>query len=782
MAGLTKNELITWLREKPQTMGWGAILAFNRTDTNTVLLQEYIDRFSTGHFLPPVEGYVGDSDTVGQFITDYVLDYPRLSFQVENTEEKIASALLTMKVVGGTQVTFADVPGGREATRIEVVDPLNGPELTLNVYLANAPATVNSAGKVLLDLSKSSDFSLSYSDFAREQRLGGEFFQTLFEDLDDAERVMVISEITKDSNSSIKPETLKIRTQSAPGAKTRGAENYGDGAVVVYVAMEGEAPGGNPDGSFKYLIPNDSGKSYGATILLGNKFLLETMGRELLGRDYIGFGAWTTKVTASKFWEMNPAGGHLVNSSFTFRFGSDAAYSGSISSPFNWDGAQGGDYMHFTIKNDAVDVSYLRSTAEWCNIVRCWDDQNRTFDAGLSAAITAHVARPYTLNATAQVIEPGQTVVDNVTFKSGVGEGFDHQDFALQGYSSNQQRYDAEKLGELGGSFSRLLTFLPPVNTFVLHSLLFRSKDAVVLDDMAMPGDMAIFGRVGPAQTKFTLDPLQPLIGTSETVPFKTIPGGQSGLTWKVENILGGTGDPGTINTSSGLYTAPASIEGASTRVKVTASGSGHSSSALVSVVVNDITVSPLIQGCDGGHTRTLSAGTKGTGVLTWSLKTPGNGGKLEAGENGKQVYTAPTALGDKAWFVEEIVVKNQLTNKTKSAWIMVALVTLPLAIVKDASVSLPAGQIKLYAKSGTSTIPPAEVTWKLLAGAGNDPVDGLYTQPERLDQRFALLLASWPPSPEHVPDLKLEGYVLLPLPLFDYPQEELPGLHFMTV
>ncbi|BAP44569.1 putative uncharacterized protein [Pseudomonas sp. StFLB209] len=773
MAGLSKTQLIDWLKEGPKTLDWGAILAFNRTDTNTVLLQEYIQRFSTNNYLPPVQGYIGDSDTVGQYISDYTLDFPRLSFEIANVDKDSADAKLTMQVVGGTHVTFKAVPGGREATRVEVVDPLNGPELSLDLQLVDVPGTVTRAGQVVLDLKRSSNFSLSYSDHLREQRLGGEFFQQLFEALPDAKRVMVISEISKPANSTIKPDSIKLRTQAAPGAKLRNADNYGDGAVLVFVAMQGQTSGGNPDASFKYLIPNDRDKNYSATLLLGNRFLLDTLAEELLGRDYIGTGAWTYSISnETRFWAMNPDGGRLPASSYTFRWGEHSYNSGSFDPPFNWQRDQG-QYVHFQIKDGAIRVDYQRNSTNYCCVARCWADAG-PMDAGVYAVIDAKVSRAYRLNTTSQVIEPDPAVATPGQLQLGIASDFSNHNQAVTLFNQERAAYTAQNLEDLQFYFPKFLSYVPPIDTFALHSLLFRNTDAVVLDDIALPGDMALFGWVGPSLTKFKVKPLQPLVGTGESLEFSIEPLGAPQVTWSVHNILGSDENPGNIS-SAGRYTAPATIKGAFLRVRVTATAGSYSSSALVSVVVNDITVSPLVQTCDGGHSRTLAAGTR-SGTLSWSLKTPANGGRLEALEDGKYKYTAPTAVGDKEFIVEELVVLNQATGKTKSAWIMVPLVNLPLAVQRDSSVSLPANQTRLLLKSGAHTIPDAEVQWQVVAGVGSIS-NGIFTTPATLAQRFALVLGSataWGQTQY--------GFTLLPLPLFDYPQTRSSGLVFMDV
>lgn len=773
MAGSSKNELITWLSAAPRTMGWGAIMAFNRTDTNTVLLQEYIERFSTDTYLSPVEGYIGDSSTVGQFITDYVMDYPRLSFEIADVARDSPDAKLAMKVVGGTHVTFKDVPGGREATRVEVVDPLNGPELTLDLQLVDVPGTVSSAGKVVLDLKRSSNFSLSYSDFPREQELGGLFFQQLFETLPDNKRTIVISEITKVADNPIKPGSFKLRTQAAPGAKVRSAANYGDGAVLVFVAMEGEPSGGNPDSSFRYLIPNDVGKNYGATLLLSNKLVLGTVvPDQYVKSGFISAGKYVLTQESSQFHVITPLEGEVIPEPRRLVFDPQSPnFNQELPKLYLGQDAHGvvgkaqgsvaGNAIQMRIFNNMSQNSMVILEGEnYCKIGVSWDVRAKS---------------QYRVNQGTGLIESLGWVIEPFELSHMPYPNNDDQTVLYLAWLA-WIRVSHQNFTEfLDRTLRRLLSDLPSINVFTLQSILFKNNNSVVLDDVALPGDMAIFGWVAPSLTHFKLDPLQPLLGTGETLQFNIVPALPSGVAWTVHNILGSNEDPGIIS-RQGLYTAPDTIKGPFLRVRVKATAGSYSSSALVSVVVNDITVSPVVQTCDGGHSRTLSAGTRGGGTLSWALRNPGNGGRLEPAENGKYKYSAPTAVGGKDLFVEEIVVRNELTGKTKSAWIMVSLVVLPLAVLRDTSVSLPANQTRLLLKSGSHTIPEAEVQWQVVAGAGSVN-NGIFTAPATLAQRFALVVGSasaWGQTSY--------GCILLPLPLFDYPQTRSSGLAFMDV
>ncbi|MEE5072777.1 hypothetical protein V2J79_26490 [Pseudomonas alliivorans] len=771
MAGNSKEQLIAWMREQPRTLGWGAILAFNRTDTNTVLQQEYINRFSNDTYLPPAQGYISGSTIQGQYITDYVMDAPLLSFDIANIEQEKPDARLTMQVVGGTQVTFEEVVGGLKATRVEVVDPLNGPTLTLKLELINVPGTVTSAGQVVLDLSKSSDFKLTYSDHQEEQALGGYFFQTLFESLPDEKRIMVLNEIVKTPDSTINPTSFKIRTQAAPGAKSRSAENYGDGAVVIFVAMHGAESGGNPNENFRYLIPDDADADYSATIVLGNKFFLQTQAREMEERGFIGVDQWNYDEMSSKFWEMKPGAGGFNDSDFWFYFSN--GWSAEILTPFVWSTGRRGEDMHFSVKNSALEISFVRDNPEqWATTIYAHDPApiSPGHSASLNIKIDAVFRRSYRLNSLTHVIEPGEIESSEVTFESSINTKFPVDARAAEYYNVCGGYFDDDKRIVLRNFVQRLLAYLPPIDTFVLDSLLF-SDARVAIKDFALPGDLAIFGQLGPDQTRFRVSPIKPVVNVGGTQQFSTYPAGQSGLNWTVESLLDEAENPGTIS-SSGLYTAPASIQGAYIRVRIKATSGTSSSSALVSVVASDVTVNPIIQTCSATHSRTLSAGTHGTGALTWSLRTPGNGGKLEMGENGKYVYTAPDAASDKLYIVDEIVVKNELTGKSRSAWIMALLGNMTLSISFDTSVTLPPNQVKLRCKA-EQFLADDLISWETLAGSGT-VVNGIFTQPEPLEQRFALLLASYV-----IPGvMTLRGYILLPLPLFEYPSSNTARLN----
>jgi hypothetical protein len=48
------EELLQWFAVEPRTKRWDAMLAFDQSTVNTLLLQQYIERFNSDSYLPPV--------------------------------------------------------------------------------------------------------------------------------------------------------------------------------------------------------------------------------------------------------------------------------------------------------------------------------------------------------------------------------------------------------------------------------------------------------------------------------------------------------------------------------------------------------------------------------------------------------------------------------------------------------------------------------------------------------------------------------------------------------
>ncbi|WP_221041299.1 hypothetical protein, partial [Pseudomonas syringae group genomosp. 7] len=94
---------------------------------------------------------------------------------------------------------------------------------------------------------------------------------------------------------------------------------------------------------------------------------------------------------------------------------------------------------------------------------------------------------------------------------------------------------------------------------------------------------------------------------------------------------------------------------------------------------------------------------------------------------------------------------------------------TFPLNVMRDFSY-FSVTSTRLIVKTGTTVLPIEYITWEILLGSGHIEND-LYTPPSPLEHNFVLILATYP----LLVGLGLTGYILIPLPLFDYPEDTAP-------
>jgi hypothetical protein len=318
-----------------------------------------------------------------------------------------------------------------------------------------------------------------------------------------------------------------------------------------------------------------------------------------------------------------------------------------------------------------------------------------------------------------------------------------------------------------------------PINAYALNSLLFRSPDAVELNNVYFPGDLLLLGKLGEKVSQFIIDPLEPVIGHTTPYQFAVHPASEGeGLTWTVHPVLGDTGEIGKIDAKTGLYQPPTAgqlLKGF-TRVRVTARKGEYESSALVHVMAADISINPLITTCGaGGLQRHLSAGTL-RGELSWDIPDKTSGANLEKHpvEEGKYIFTSGPKVQDKAFTFDEIVVENSDKNK-QSAYVMNLHGIPDLAVKIDTAQTLPENQLKLvaYRRSNGNPVTSPRLEWHVLLGAATvDKVTGICTVDPSGPLKFVVFAA-------HIPSIEFEGeeipasngFIIAPVPAFSVPE-----------
>lgn len=783
MADNSLDSLLEWMKTENPLRGWGMLLAVERKLANTLLMQEYISRFGATSYLPPITDYVpGFGDDLKEKVVAFVMDAPRLSF--ENARLNNSKAKLTMAVVGGSHVTLELGSNGWNVKRMAAYDPLQGPELHLDLLLNDAPGNVEADGRILLDLSISDNFRLTFASSQAAQELGGQFFKVLFNRLESAQRVYPLGRLLANEGKPIRPESFKLVTQAKWSLANREPDiDIQDGAILALIKLEDGGSGDTPGvDNYRYLIPDSEAAQYSATVLFdkvkvapvlsGSEQLLEAL-ITLLGGDSTNF-------------EVQREGGMLVKA--TAKKGSMAVPAKETQlMPF----AIGTEWVTATAHTDAISIPAVGPTPltlmsegegkysiRWVSIEqtnihlitfdKMFDDRRTEspclVDLEAIYELVEEEDGSIVFKATTFTVKgspPPATPLREQEAQAGLPEFLVYLFLSLIIFGTSQIT------SIISSAIRFTLDIDVQVNQLMAQLLEINFDNLFTPDLVKFPDDLACFGRIAPSQTAFIITPLEPLILAGRPQPFRASPD-IIGLTWTVTTVDPDGGPAGEINSRTGEYTAPdaAAMSGIYSRIRVTATSSQASSSALATVVVNSLTINPLFTRClYNNPPLTLAAGQLEAGLLEWSIKTPvpGESGAVEGNEDGTGTYTPPSQTDLKDYTVDEVVVKNTATGATRS---MVMLVehNAPMFQVSADAPAASGESVQLHATRRNS---PVRVTWTIeLGGPGRiDQALGLYEADIAAPESFVVVKA-------HSDTLDSQEYAVLPLPLTAFPEE----------
>ncbi|WP_024694115.1 hypothetical protein [Pseudomonas syringae] len=777
-AGNSVENIVAWMKDTSNNVmwGWGAIAALARGKVNALLLQEYIHRFSSDTYLPPISGEVQTvEDEWKEVLDNFILDAPRLAFT--NDDLGKSHATLTCAMLGGTQLTLHKKVDSWDVERLICIDPLQGPRLTLDLSLDEVPGIVERDGRVRFDLKHSDHFILTFAHTERERKLGGDFFKDLFNTLPDEKRIWTLGVIRAGSDDSLRAKSFKMRTQADPQAPpdTR-AVNYGDGAMLVFIRLEGSQEGGDVPVEYRYLIPDNPFKNYSATVLFEHEQTYQKL--SLMERlvtafsSIIEFASFTctedpegriTKAVAT-YGTINVPGeikdmpskvinGVEITPKVT-RSGVNFKVDGSNALTITRTSATS---AVVTWKSKETEGAFIElENANYPTIIGLQDIQ---FEVNCNYQLVEEkndlVIKP-TLNVT--------YTHGSLDFPNGFPPNGNHLLPVILPLGLSISFWDRDRVGlRLGALLHQEFSAGIPLGSFIRENISLNFGQTIVAEAMRAPRDIAAFGVVNPVMTHFAISPLEHVMGVDTSFTFATDPPGIS-VDWSIEKLPGDSGDRGAINTA-GNYSAPKAGSFAETfmRVRVTATHriSGYHSSALVTVLANPLTVNPRIQVCDAGASVELAGGGSGGARLTWSIKNPveGESGELHPGSlpDSDQTYQAKVIVEPpKTYVLDEIEVADGQARA--SAWVLVRLKTPAVVITTVGSAS--SGQVQLQALINSK---PFTVAWSIaLNGPGAIDENGLYTVKSPTEQRFVLIFAAF----EHPQFGTMEGHLILPLPL----------------
>jgi len=768
--GNTKAELLEWMEGGNKTFGWGALIAMDRSTVNNAFREQYIASFNSNSYMPTISAQAPIVGRTCIMFDQCVLSAPVVSFLDASIIKDTPVANLTMEVMGGRQMSL-EYTGDYEARCTELihVNALNPTILSIQANLEKL-ATPGAVGAVVVDLKEGLRYDVSSTDSALASQLTGAAFKTQFEAWSDAQRIWKINELVG-NEGGLSVEDFEIRSQKAPGSASRAAENYGDGAVVIFVQTVGTPRGQYPSEeiALRYLVPNDDQNKYTVTTVVSKIATLVAASQDLFyaepGYVPLGFyiippelyeetvtfytGAVQREVKnwglSGYVWSYSGGGGgagiwtvdervvkaslSMVNEDIIFSFD-------LVAYPEN-----------FTIRNaeGVVDDHILVSlTASNKAKVGLSLDINRQ-----AISVASAVALPGTSSI---VMDPYKAPLPNDVVKTTLLESL------KDSCSSIISRY---------GNRPTSIALLP------LNSLLFQPPYANRLSELHIPHDMIMFGHVAPGAATFEIKTPMVTMGAGRQHPFE-ITGSNPGVSWTVHNLPGESTPKGSIDTS-GRYTAPPKeqISGVQMRVKISATKSGTTSSALVTVVRKEININPLVQFVDYNSSCDLIAGSLGA-ARTWHVD-PAQGTLRDSDVPGRKTFVSP-ATGTPGVTLELIPITVTSEGVTETAYVGF-IHNSPAMVVVPGPIDVAARSIKLTATMTGLEEPDAK--WSILAGSGTiDEFTGELVADEFPVEPFVLAQCAFGRTQK--------GYLLLPLPLAPYPKKPVTppptrGANFQT-
>ncbi|MEB3900636.1 hypothetical protein ODI84_10710 [Pseudomonas putida] len=816
MSGYSEKELVAWMKEKDEhnidkMFGWGIIAAVQRVKANHVILQAYIRHFERGSYIEPQSGEVQTDGGNKYIIENAVLDVPRMSF--ENARLLDSKSRLRMAMVGGNLVEIEEKV--RAVVRsIAQYGPILRPELQMDLALTEANGHVAAGGEIYLNLAKATNFLFNFGGVPEAQAKLGAFFEKKFKALPEEKCIYQLGRIMPGGNEAMRPDEFMLVTHP------RDPENLdGEGAIISLIKLEGDKRGTIPsdDTQLKYLIPNDAGKDYSATVMLGSRRLalgqmmhalrevIEDATFELEYKDEGGqrlaTGAKMTKgelrIPAQDIEIPDYDGGKLfgklivslrINNVYCnladelkIEFGPDGLIKLNMTLRV-WLGCR--------VMNVKSENGSLERWADYANIdlENLYNSRFEKFECKVSAGYKLVADEGGELEKQYFEFESVKlpTYVDPASACAGLTEGDDLDPIEvivgmiLLWLWGMQLRVIMQLVSDVGGiqntiSLRSLLeetlntTFSLPstVKALIDDTIKFNFGNAIIADNTHLPSGAVAFGRVNPNTISFVIDDLEPILGSGQKHKFNTVPA-RKGLTWRVESL---GGQAGTI-TPDGEYTAPEAehIDGLFMRVRVVATDGQFESSALVTVVRQGFMITPLVDTTWGNkpgsaeNTVNLQVGALDAAAdYEWGFENTDPYGTLKKSEAtaAKITYVAGPKSDSIAFSIDVVSARNSATGEKVESVIITELGGRPLSVeIIDADVDK--GTVSLRAMDYDYDV-TGKTEWRVEYGSGEFR-DNVFTVDQTKPAPFVVLAGKWINESGRIH----EGFIIIPLPLVE--------------
>lgn len=792
------KDVLAKMAGKATTHGWDAVVVYQRGQANMLLKQQHIKRFITGNVLAPLNEDIESSDATRLQTHNLTLSAPHLSFGGAGTGDSMAQ--VGWDFIKGMIVFKQEADDGSyRVKKIEKITPLNSPYIGMKVPLSRAPGSVNDIGEVQFDIKEGDHFTNNLVVNGIEQDTISSFFKRHFEATPAEQRIYHLGKFDNFKNEQFQPEDFVIRTMGAPNTESRGSQDEGDGAVVLFVQMKGSdsEPGRT---EVDWLLTDD----YNSALVVSNYQLLDKMLRKpsemTLGYN-VGFGSYSAD--KGKSGKIEAIRGQLTDTFEESLIAPDSTGSMVVHVTLNF-------YCYVVLAdNKSASIPFtMRSSysdderSDICIEYKFDGDiGGKYYDKDFPAVSYNYSYIPYGNSSDPDTVQSGGTGFLHINLKSNYSAvvnddiiSFVYQP-ELSSFTASTDKYkctsSCQKADKTGVEIyrnkfqpkfesqlfekikSRAINIkLNDINTFILRNLLFPADNYFRVQYARVPGDLLVMGKLGAGSESFSVIPGETTIVAGSVCQFKTTPDVQ-GVKWSIsDSEKGNTGaDLGTIDAATGKYTAPqaAAVTEGVRHVVICAEKGDTKVYALASVLAHSVNISPAYQVILPGKSSSLTAQSLNGGELTWTLADNPQGSTLTKVSNNEYTYKAGKKNKKLKLNLERISVTDE-TGTTTEAMILVRNVLLT-GYIRVSYDNMPDNSVQLTyfpdPDDAESAIPAEDTVWTVLesGGATLDHETGILSCGEATDNGFAVISTKYLDEDEGA----LNCVIAIPLPLNTY-------------
>ncbi|MCT8342954.1 MULTISPECIES: COG1470 family protein [Photorhabdus] len=637
---ITENSIINDFNGKTKTLGWDIVAAYDRTKINMLFEQQYVRKVSEGTHFSPIFWESGNKKIK---FDNLILGVPLISF--ENSSIERSQATVKLNFISGTIIELYD--DGR-VKNYQRITPNNDYHMTITVDLIAATGSVGNDGKVVVEFKTGALGVVNVIDDAPAEVR--EFFRNWLKDNDVTYELGILK---LDNTAGLVPKMFKIRTQPAPGANLYGSDNYGHGAVLLFIATNYNPNGGvlpTSSNNFPYLIPDNRS----AVLIISNKILFENILKpqyEHLLPSSTGVNLELVKIDSQKDDSakyLNITNGYSESDEpVQYKRGHYTVWTGLV----EYNGTTSIWPEKVKIPYSGMYIKPGKEKIIFSGVGNNSQPYHFTQNVGVleNSLISGHYSKQKidfyvdgSIDITPKVISN-----DEIELESNYGMRTEYDKQGSSGWGGligpDFESEFIDKTAEIvKGVVENKLTKvaeveLDSISLFAVNHLLFPESNYLEFDKVYVPGDMVLFGDISPTSTAFKINDLQLTMPVKTKHKFTT--NTNATVNWSITPA-----ELGSINANTGDYMAPTKIKGNSQIVTITATDSSTNAkaSAVVTLLPSSVSISPsFVVINENDVNKNVNFTVYGNKKVNWSVETGTGYGGVDA--NGK--YTPPASF-----------------------------------------------------------------------------------------------------------------------------------------